>query len=940
MPAIVNNLDLANQALALLGEMSISALGTAGDKPSLYAEQFVDQAIAETLGMHEWREAIARASISAGAAPTYGASATFSLPAGCLRVLEVNDSTAADSTLPFHIEGSKIVATASQIFVRYISTVAISAAGPLLQQACAARLATKLALPITGSKERMAVMEALFTKTLAEAKAKDIDESPLVRIVSERLGIQPATISPDLLRRLRTFAEDARKEVCRMIYIADSTPLSSLDSLAREAVEIRYSTKVATALSLPSASFLEELFTRRLNEARLRSLKTSVLNNRVLSMTGADLATKDLPETTITELATFPDEARKEVCRMIYVDETTSLASMDTLAQECVDILTARKIATFFSLPSLSEFESLFTKKIQEARVRALQTSVLNGRVLAMIGNDLSTKELSTLILSEFAAMATDAKNEVCRMIYVDETTSLASLDSLAQECVDVNHARKIATFLSLPTLSEFESLFTKKIQEAKARKLQSSALNSRVLSMIGADLTRHDISDTALTELATYAAEARNEILRTGLFSSSLAIVRLTSSLGALGGKPFSYTLPANCMAVVEVSADSAGDTLLDYEIFQNVIAVSDPGSPWIRYISSVDTHLDPLVQSAIDARIAAKASAFFSLPSAPQMEELSARRMMEARKAALNESDLSTQILALVGDDLARGELSRHQIRQFRSFGDEARREVLSMTYSPEETELVDMDVLSQAAQEARHAQKIAAARALPSASAFEELFQRRIMEAKTRKLQTSAINGRILALIGADLITRDISFTTLTELAVNLAEDAKKEILLAHRWNSATKRDDLTATQLPAVDAAYPYTYAIPSDCLRVMEVNGEAYEAGESLYDLEGGLIYAHSPTCWIRYVSDVPLSSLDPLIQNAVDARHAAKICAFLGLPSLSAMEDLARKRLAEARQANSAPRSADNNTIHRALARSRILSSRGYRRNPLRMEDY
>jgi hypothetical protein len=158
--------------------------------------------------------------------------------------------------------------------------------------------------------------------------------------------------------------------------------------------------------------------------------------------------------------------------------------------------------------------------------------------------------------------------------------------------------------------------------------------------------------------------------------------------------------------------------------------------------------------------------------------------------------------------------------------------------------------------------------------------------------------------------------------------------------HRWNCATLRAILTPLTPTAGTTSFAYRYSLPAGCLRVLEVNGESYESGESLFEIESGYLYAHTDSAWIRYVADTALSSLDYLLQQAITARHASKIASATGIASAPLLESLFQKRLAEARQANAHARSADNSPRHRVAARSLLLRSRGSFRNPLRLEDY
>jgi len=269
-------------------------------------------------------------------------------------------------------------------------------------------------------------------------------------------------------------------------------------------------------------------------------------------------------------------------------------------------------------------------------------------------------------------------------------------------------------------------------------------------------------------------------------------------------------------------------------------------------------------------------------------------------------------------------------------------ATKEVLRLTHAVSETMLyvAVTDSLILEAIDARHAAKIAAALTLPSTPALEEIAAKRLQEAKTRMLHTSSLNGKILAMIGADLSKLDLSPTMLVEFVTTYADEALEETLRMGRWSCATKRASLTASTAPTV-GDFSYKFALPATCLRVLEVNGEAIKNSDEYFEIEGAFLLSNASTCWIRYVDKITLVACDPLLALAITVRHAAKIAAALTLPSTPALEGLFMKRLAEARQADAQEcGSRENPGWSRVFGRSRLMTTKMRDRNPLRLEDY
>jgi hypothetical protein len=269
-------------------------------------------------------------------------------------------------------------------------------------------------------------------------------------------------------------------------------------------------------------------------------------------------------------------------------------------------------------------------------------------------------------------------------------------------------------------------------------------------------------------------------------------------------------------------------------------------------------------------------------------------------------------------------------------------ARIEVLRAMHLSEATALTAMDAFATEAAALRLACKIAVPLlgSQEVQTKMEQLYAARIQDAKLRVLQSSALNGKILAMIGADLAKTDLTPTMLAEFVTAYADEALKETLRMGRWGCATKRVALVATTAPTV-GDYAYRYALPATCLRVLEVNGEAVRDSSEYFEIEGAYLLTDEATVWIRYIDNITLATCDPLLAAAVVIRHAAKIAAALALPSAPALEGMFMKRLAEARQHDAQENgSAEKPSWGRVFGRSRLLGARRAGRNPLRMEDF
>lgn len=195
--------------------------------------------------------------------------------------------------------------------------------------------------------------------------------------------------------------------------------------------------------------------------------------------------------------------------------------------------------------------------------------------------------------------------------------------------------------------------------------------------------------------------------------------------------------------------------------------------------------------------------------------------------------------------------------------------------------------------------------------------------------------------LALIGEAQITA-ITDTSSKEARVCLefADAARRETLRMGRWNCATKRASLVEI-LPVPVAGYAHQYQLPTDWLRMMDINGEAVKETEEYFEIEGRALLIDAETVWIRYVRDIGIGACDPLLQSAIAVRLASKIAIPISgrLEQADAMETLFHRRLAEAQGIDSKESAgADNPAWEKIFGRSRTLRARGAMRNPLRIE--
>lgn len=175
---MTNDTDLANAALALLGEAEISAITDQSSKAARTCLKFAAPSRLEALRMGRWNCATKRATlVETLPAPTTGYGHSFQLPTNFVRLMDVNGEAVKEADEFFEIEGRQFLTDETEVWIRYIADIGIGACDALLQAAVAVRLASKIAIPLSGRIEQANAMEELFQRRLAEALGIDAKET-------------------------------------------------------------------------------------------------------------------------------------------------------------------------------------------------------------------------------------------------------------------------------------------------------------------------------------------------------------------------------------------------------------------------------------------------------------------------------------------------------------------------------------------------------------------------------------------------------------------------------------------------------------------------------------------------------------------------------------------------------------------------------------------
>jgi uncharacterized protein YjhX (UPF0386 family) len=191
---MTTSVDIANYALNILGASTISSLSD-DTKAARIINQRYDSIRDAVFRAHPWNGLISRAELAKiSSAPTYGYANQYTLPTEpyCLRVLEFSngslsypqDNMTNNSGGPvFVIEGRKLLTDEGTAKIKFVARVTDpNQYSASLIEALAARIATEICYPVTGSSSLTQLTAALYESKIKEARFVDSTEGAPQRI--------------------------------------------------------------------------------------------------------------------------------------------------------------------------------------------------------------------------------------------------------------------------------------------------------------------------------------------------------------------------------------------------------------------------------------------------------------------------------------------------------------------------------------------------------------------------------------------------------------------------------------------------------------------------------------------------------------------------------------------------------------------------------------
>lgn len=165
--------EIYNMALAELGAEAILSTDEGSTNADL-CNRFYPIVRDSVLRSHPWNCAIYRQDLSRlVAAPIFEYTYQYQLPSDpyCLRVLGIEDESEDTN---YKIEGRYLLTDEDAVAIKYIGRVTDpNQFDSLLTEAIGLRLASRLALPVTGNRALAEMMEVLYRASLQEARTVD-----------------------------------------------------------------------------------------------------------------------------------------------------------------------------------------------------------------------------------------------------------------------------------------------------------------------------------------------------------------------------------------------------------------------------------------------------------------------------------------------------------------------------------------------------------------------------------------------------------------------------------------------------------------------------------------------------------------------------------------------------------------------------------------------
>lgn len=167
---MASQVDMANLALGEIGQSPITSLDDGTRAANLCKANF-PILLEAMLTDHDWNFAKKRAQLAQeAAAPLFGFSRQFTLPADCAAARRINQ----DDKIPWKVEGKSLLTSEAAVNLEYTSYVDdVNQWSGMFRLGFAKLLASYLAGSLTGDMKKSEALLGQYTKLVFDAKAID-----------------------------------------------------------------------------------------------------------------------------------------------------------------------------------------------------------------------------------------------------------------------------------------------------------------------------------------------------------------------------------------------------------------------------------------------------------------------------------------------------------------------------------------------------------------------------------------------------------------------------------------------------------------------------------------------------------------------------------------------------------------------------------------------
>jgi hypothetical protein len=174
---MTGEVEIINLALARLGESPVQSLDE-GSVPANAAKLIYPSERRAVLRSYNWGFALRNATLARLAEEPVGFRFAYALPADCLRVVRVWESSTQRS-VSYDVRGNSLLTNADgAVCIEYVADIEDAAAFDVkFSEALMYKMASALAMPVKGSPELMANYENMYQAIVTQAAALTAKES-------------------------------------------------------------------------------------------------------------------------------------------------------------------------------------------------------------------------------------------------------------------------------------------------------------------------------------------------------------------------------------------------------------------------------------------------------------------------------------------------------------------------------------------------------------------------------------------------------------------------------------------------------------------------------------------------------------------------------------------------------------------------------------------